>query len=151
MIEENMRFQELYIRLDSLCKDCFNSKEGVSEYIKQMEKDMFEGERIVLDWENIYKKLKHIRWIRNQLAHEVGALNSNMVEEDDLLFVSNFYDKIINTNDPLAKLRKNRQSKNQVLNPNTEVSKQTTTRLIIEKKEPGVLFKLLNKIKSFFK
>ena len=111
MIEENMNFQELYIRLDALCKDCFNSQEGVSEYIRQMEKDMFEGERIVLNWENIYRKLKHIRWKRNQLAHEVGALNSNIIEEDEILFVSNFYNKIINTEDPLSELRKHRQNK----------------------------------------
>ena len=151
MIEENMNFQELYIRLDALCKDCFNSQEGVSEYIRQMEKDMFEGERIVLDWENIYRELKHIRWKRNQLAHEVGALNSNIIEEDEILFVSNFYNKIINTEDPLSELRKHRQSKNQAATTKVKVSNSANTQLIITKKEPNVLSKLANKIKNFFK
>ena len=33
MLEQNINFQEKYKSLDNLCKDCYNSQEGVSEYI----------------------------------------------------------------------------------------------------------------------
>ena len=106
MLEQNINFQEKYKSLDNLCKDCYNSQEGVSEYIRQMEKHMLEGKRLVADWENEYSDLKHVRWIRNQLAHEVGTLNSDIVEEKDSLFLFNFYNKLINTKDALSELRK---------------------------------------------
>ncbi len=143
MIEQNINFQELYKKLDNLCKVCYNSQEGVSEYIRQMDKYMFDGKRFVQHWEIEYDSLKHVRWIRNQLAHEVGTLNSDIVEDDDILFVSNFYDKIINANDPLSKLRKSNQNKS--------TSQYTQTRPLSTKNKPRFLSKLLNKIKNFFK
>ena len=151
MVEQNIYFQELYKRLDNLCKDCYTSQEGVSEYIRQMEKYMFDGKRLVQDWEIEYNNLKHVRWIRNQLAHEVGTLNSDIVEDDDILFVSNFYDKIINANDSLSLLRiiKSKQIKDKITKTNVTVSQDAYVQPV--KKEVGFLSKLLSKIKNFFK
>lgn len=151
MIEENIRFQELYKRLDNLCKDCYNSQEGVSEYIRQMDKYMYEGDRIIEGWETIYNDLKHVRWIRNQLAHEVGTLNSNIVENCDILFVSKFYDKIINTIDPLSLLRKYKQRKYQDSRQSINNSHPTHIQSPLVKNRSGFLSKLLSKIKKFFK
>lgn len=151
MLEQNINFQEKYKSLDNLCKDCYNSQEGVSEYIRQMEKHMLEGKRLVADWENEYSDLKHVRWIRNQLAHEVGTLNSDIVEEKDSLFLFNFYNKLINTKDALSELRKikSEQIKNKHTNDNASAIRET--RVQPTKKEAGFLSKLLNKIKNFLK
>ena len=112
---------------------------------------MLDGKRLVKDWENEYSNLKHVRWIRNQLAHEVGTLNSDIVEENDILFLSNFYNNIINANDALSVLRKIKaeQIKNKHTKVNVNVSRETS--LQPTKKEAGFLSKLLNKIKNFFK
>lgn len=151
MLEQNINFQEKYKSLDNLCKDCYNSQEGVSEYIRQMDKYMLEGKRLVKDWENEYSNLKHVRWIRNQLAHEVGTLNSDIVEENDILFLSNFYNKIINANDALSVLRKIKSE--QIKSKHTKVNVNATREKSVQptKKEAGFLSKLLNKIKNFLK
>lgn len=102
MIELNVRFQEQYKQLDALCKDLFSSKEGVSVYISEMELTDFQFRKYVYNWESIYKTLKHLRWIRNQLAHEVGAFNSDICTDYDLKCLTDFYNSILNRTDPLA-------------------------------------------------
>ena len=109
MIKRNVEFQEEYIRLDNLCEQCYSNNAGVSEYIKEMENNWNDGIKSVKDWQYVYKSLKHVRYIRNQLAHDVGALNSDIVESSDLAFVQDLYKDIIKGNDPLAVLRKNRK------------------------------------------
>ena len=153
MLEQNIDFQEKYKRLDNLCKDCYNSQDGVSEYIRLMEKSMYEGIRLVKDWELVYKNLKHIRWIRNQLAHEVGTLNSNIVEEEDILFVFGFYKNMLNANDPLSKMRKlkSNQNNNRALTPNYNTPRESQRQPIPRKKHTNILSKLFNKIKNFFR
>lgn len=102
MIELNVQFQEKYKQLDVLCKDIFASKDGVSVYISEMELTNFQFRRYVYDWENIYKQLKHLRWIRNQLAHEVGAFNSDICTDFDIKWLTDFYNSVLNRTDPLA-------------------------------------------------
>lgn len=106
MIELNVQFQEKYKQLDSLCKDIFSSAEGVSVYIKEMESTNWQLRRYITDWDIIYKQLKHLRWIRNQLAHEVGAFNSDLATESDLKWLTDFYSSILKRTDPLAEAGK---------------------------------------------
>ena len=101
-----VEFQEEYKRLDRLCKDYLRSKEGVSEYIRQMESTSWYERGYVYTWEEDYKQLRHIRWVRNQLAHEVGTLNSDICSEEDLAYVKSFYSRIIGGNDPFTLIRK---------------------------------------------
>ena len=113
MIETNIAFQEEYKRLDALCKDIFSSKEGISEYIREMESVPWNERRFISSWETDYKQLKHMRWVRNQLAHEVGTLNAELCNEEDICWLTDFYRQIINLCDPLATLSKfkNEQTK----------------------------------------
>ena len=104
-----VEFQEEYKRLDKLCKEIFGTTEGVSEYIRQMEKISFVDSRRVYSWENDYRQLKHVRWVRNQLAHEVGAFDSGVCTNDDLLWVKNFYKRIISGEDPFTMIRKGKE------------------------------------------
>ena len=48
--------------------------------------------------------LKHVRWVRNQIAHDSGAYQIS--EPSDLEFVLNFYERIFSGQDPLTLLRK---------------------------------------------
>ena len=105
MLTLNLEFQEEYKRLDRLCKDYLSSTEGVSEYIRQMEATPWSNRLYVFNWEADYKQLKHVRWVRNQLAHEVGTLNSDICTEDDLDWVQSFYNRISNGSDPFTIIR----------------------------------------------
>lgn len=171
----NIMFQEEYKKLDKLCKDCFLSIEGVSEYIRQMKNEQYLLQglvqswaydyKLVQSWEYDYKMLKHVRWIRNQLSHEVGALQSDICTQDDLDFVLDFYNKIVNCLDPLAQMRvlkenerkrqiqskKQKQSQTQNQNFTVFISESTKQNAPIIKGEKKSSFsKLFEKIKVFF-
>lgn len=98
---DNIFFEE-YKRLDNICKDMFLSSNGVSEYITQMELSAHLGRIRVQGWDEDYKMLKHLRWVRNQIAHNSGSFST----EKDLADLRSFYNRIFNLQDPLAVLRK---------------------------------------------
>lgn len=62
-------FFEEYKKLDNLCKDLFKSDRGVSQHIEEMECTPLSKSRLVESWQDDYKMLKHVRWIRNNIAH----------------------------------------------------------------------------------
>ena len=107
----NIEFQEEYKRLDRLCKDCLNSKEGVSEYIRQMETTPIRDRNYVPTWNEDYKQLKHARWIRNQLSHEVGTLECDFCTDEELGFVIAFYNRILRGDDPFSIIQRSTQFK----------------------------------------
>ena len=90
-----IEFQEAYKKLDKLCRELFSSDTGVSTYIREMEKAPTDYPRATATWWKDYKELKHVRWVRNQLAHEVGAMDAGICEKEDLLFVCEFYQRIL--------------------------------------------------------
>jgi len=134
MLELNITFQEKYKKLDNLCKDCYGSKEGISEYINQMEKNHQSGLRLIPNWDDDYKQLKHSRWIRNQLAHETGTLYLDVCSKNDIEFITIFYNNILNTKDPLAVLQKIIKEKNRPAliktQPNNKISYSTLSSAI---------------------
>lgn len=149
----NVRFQEEYKRLDKLCKDCFSGVDGVSEYIRQTEKERYNLQRFVVSWEYDYKMLKRIRWIRNQLSHEVGTLQSDICTQEDLAFVTTFYSKIMTCKDPLAQMRilKEKERKTQSLKNTTSISKPIEQNAYINKNNKKSVFsELFEKIKKIF-
>ena len=109
----NIVFQEEYKRLDALCRDMYASRGGVSEYIRQMELVSYADRRYCADWETDYKQLKHLRWIRNQLAHEVGTLDENFCTDTEIEWLKNFHQRILNVSDPLSVIRKGKQEAEQ--------------------------------------
>lgn len=86
-------------------KDAYSASEGVSEYLRKMDENALQGVRFVPSWTNDYSSLKHLRWIRNQLTHEVGY-DEKIVEPDDYEWLENFYHRLGETEDPLALLSK---------------------------------------------
>lgn len=102
-LSDNEFFEE-YKRLDRLCGDMYSCKNGVSEYISQMESKAYQGRYRVSSWDSDYKMLKHVRWVRNQIAHDSGTYQFS--DSDDLAFVQDFYHRIFSGQDSLTLLRK---------------------------------------------
>ena len=94
-----MGFMESYKHLDNLCKDMNGI--GVTGYIKDMEQEQ-NGGYYVAGWKNDYMQLKHYRYIRNQIAHENYANESNMCSAGDMVWLDEFYRRIMEQTDPLA-------------------------------------------------
>lgn len=97
-------FFEEYKKLDNLCKDLFKSDRGVSQYIEEMECTPFTKSRLVESWQDDYKMLKHVRWIRNNIAHNNDYSGCN---KSDVKSVKDFYKKIINQKDPFSVIAQN--------------------------------------------
>ncbi len=105
MRELNISFLEEYKQVDRFIKDANMTQDGVSEYIRQMELLNRRGVRLVRNWEQHYRMLKHVRWVRNQLVHEVGY-DSNICERADYEYIKNFGTLLCAAQDPLAALAK---------------------------------------------
>ena len=145
----SIEFQEEYKRLDRLCKDYLSSNEGVSEYIRQMESTSWDNRRNVYTWEDDYKQLKHVRWLRNQLAHEVGTLDSGLCTPEDLKWVKSFYNRIINGNDPFTIIRKAKQAHR--AKQQAQVAKQNSDNPLKQTPQKTSFWnRLIANIKDFF-
>lgn len=112
MRELNIEFQERYKRLDKLCKEMYSSDEGISSYIQDMDGTPYNEQKAVYNWDIIYKQLKHYRWMRNQLAHDI-PIDSDFCEQSDIDWIENFYESIFNGTDPLALANKAKQIERQ--------------------------------------
>ena len=106
MRDLNIDFMDLYKRTDRFIKDAYSSSEGVSEYIRLMEASFNRGNANIRGWKSDYDNLKHIRWIRNQLAHEV-SYDSDICSESHYEWLEDFYKRLFSSDDPLGTLRKN--------------------------------------------
>lgn len=58
MNECALDYLESYKRLDQLCRDMFRSKDGVTEYINQMDR-VISRINSKPDWRNFYSRLKY--------------------------------------------------------------------------------------------
>lgn len=101
-------FFEAYKRLDRLCSDIYGCRNGVSQYIEDMNRASYRERLTVPSWEQAYKTLKHLRWVRNQIAHDSGQIQ--ICDECDIQYTNEFYDDIVSGRDPLTQLRKYREN-----------------------------------------
>lgn len=146
MRELNIEFQECYKRLDKLCREMYDSREGVSSYIQDMEQTPYTEQRTVINWDSEYKNLKHYRWMRNQLAHEID-IDTEFCEESDVEWVEQFYERILNGTDPLALAHK---AKTQNLKKVTYSDPQPPIDTTKEKPKKSLWQRIVSKIKSWF-
>ena len=102
-------FFEEYKRLDRLCADMYNSRQGISTYIEKMEENFAQGEQQIDSWRQDYNLLKHLRWIRNKIAHEYDC--AGYAGENDLEDIAELYHRFLNMQDPLTLLRRISQRK----------------------------------------
>lgn len=114
MNEIEIEFLEEYKHLEKLLNDIYDVQHGISEYIERLENNKNLGSRIVPGWMDDYYKLKHVRYIRNQITHDSEV---SECEEDDVYFVQDFYERVMNQSDPLSLLRKHeRKQKEEMMN-----------------------------------
>lgn len=85
--------------VDKICREMFNAEKGVGAYLEQMEMTPMSLSCRISGWDNDYKQLKHIRWIRNQLAHETGYVECTAA---DVNWLKDFHHRLLNQQDPLA-------------------------------------------------
>ena len=102
MNECALDYLESYKRLDQLCRDMFRSKDGVTEYINQMDR-VISRINSKEDWRNFYSRLKYQRRLRNNLVHNTEFSECT---EEDIDEVEYFFELILKQEDPLACIRK---------------------------------------------
>ena len=132
-------FFTLYKSVDAICRDMFAGKHfyndkgeevfGLSAYIKTMETESYTYRAVFPEWDVQYKKLKRLRWIRSQIAHEVGVSECS---ESDLYDLKLFYKQLMTQNDILAAAYRWKKSQKQAkkaskLAAAQNVPKQTKT------------------------
>ena len=100
-------FFEAYKRLDRFCSNIYGCRNGVSQYIEDMERTSYRERFAISSWEQTYKTLKHLRWVRNQIAHDSGQIQ--ICNECDIQNVNDFYNDIMSGCDPLTQLRRYRE------------------------------------------
>ena len=96
-----MEFNEAYKRLDKLCGEVMHDERRLKAYIEAMECTP-QGALRVSGWTEDLKKLKHYRWIRNRIAHDVGCTEDNLCKAEDAAWLENFHRRIMTQTDPLA-------------------------------------------------
>lgn len=102
MNECALDYLESYKRLDQLCRDMFRTKDGVTEYINQMDR-VISRINSKPDWRNFYSRLKYQRRLRNDLVHNTECSDCT---EEDIDEIEYFFDLILKQEDPLACIRK---------------------------------------------
>ncbi|HAY73653.1 MAG TPA: hypothetical protein DCY31_07400 [Ruminococcaceae bacterium] len=119
MTETDNRFFEKYKRLDKLCSEIYDNPKGISSYIADMEENEYIGQKIIGSWRATYKSLKHVRRLRNRIAHDENTLD--ICTSDDIDFVTDFYNQIFSSIDPISQLEKRKTSSYTSDSRNTEV------------------------------
>ena len=122
-----MGFIESYKRLERLCGDLLNDDRRISAYIDEMI-SLPRGAYLVRGWDDDLKRLKHYRWVRNQIAHEPDCSEENMCEPSDVVWIDVFYSRIMNQTDPLAMY----QSQNNLLRRSIHI----LCRRLIQRRKP---------------
>lgn len=100
-------FFDSYKELERICSDIYGTVGGVSRYIENMEAIAVSGRNVVENWDRDYKTLKHLRWVRNKIAHETSV--TPISTEDDLADLEAFKRRIVTVCDPLATLRRRQE------------------------------------------
>lgn len=101
MTPTDNKFFEAYKLLEERCNEIYSAKSGVSEYIADMERHM--SVAASADFEREYKALKHLRWLRNQIAH--SASGEAFCKKEDIEALKSFYNRLLRGEDPLSRLK----------------------------------------------
>lgn len=103
-------FFEEYKKLGKICSDIYGCNDGVTAYIEEMKEKTDDGQSFVRSWNDDFRTLLHVRKVRNLIAHETSAYPFS--DHEDLLFVKDFYSRILSTQDPLTLLREALEEQN---------------------------------------
>ncbi len=96
-----MKFLDEYKRVDNICADMYSCKNGISAYLAQMDDTPDEDRLLVPSWDDDYKALRRLRWLRNYITHEA---KSSDCDEADLNNIISFHERILRQEDSLSLL-----------------------------------------------
>ena len=102
MTQLDNEFFEEYKHLECLCSDMYSCRDGIRQYLEDMECQFPEGEKAIPHWAQDYRNLRGLRRTRNTLAHSVSEYQ--VCTEQDVKNVIDFVDRIMQQQDPLAML-----------------------------------------------
>ena len=91
---------EEYKYVDKICREMFDAEKGVTAYIEQLEETPATVRYWITEWNDEYRQLKHIRWLRNQIAHSTGYVECT---QSDLEWLKDFHNRLLTQQDLLAK------------------------------------------------
>lgn len=100
MYSSDAEFFSKYKKTDNMVKDMYGSG-GISRYIELLEQN---SDNLVIskNWE-FYRQLKHLRWVRNQIAHSDEKDSFATVEDVENLDI--IHKSFIDRNDPLCLMK----------------------------------------------
>ena len=95
-----IEFLDEYKYVDKICREMFGTEKGVTTYIEQLDETPMTVRYWITEWNNEYRQLKHIRWLRNQIAHSTGYVECT---QSDLDWLKDFHNRLLTQQDLLAK------------------------------------------------
>ena len=101
----NLTFFKEYTKLDNLLKQVYHAPEdkaGVTHYLETMQQTPESVSRKIPDWEKSYKKLRYLRHMRNNMAHNADAFDTEKATKEDVAYVRRFIDRVLACEDPLS-------------------------------------------------
>ena len=91
---------EEYKYVDKICQEMLGAGKGVTAYIEQLDETPMTVRYWSTEWNDEYKQLKHVRWLRNQIAHSTGTVDCT---QSDLEWLKGFHNRLLTQQDLLAK------------------------------------------------
>lgn len=101
-VELNTNLLECFGGLENLCNQIYGPTHGVTNYIEEMKSKDFNGRVIVPNWDYYLNRLKEVRHKRNRLSHGEVSFREQFATVDDVRFVIDFRNRILNQIDPLT-------------------------------------------------
>lgn len=101
-VELNTDLVECFGELENLCNQIYGPIHGVSNYINEMKSRDFSGRIIVPDWDYKLNRLIEVRHKRNRLSHGEVSFREQWANKDDISFVVDFRNSILNQTDPIT-------------------------------------------------
>ncbi len=108
----NVVFFEEFKRLDKICREIYGANQGgVTSYIEDMRRISPFESREIPSWDSDLQFLVKMRNVRNQLSHGIDTMNLPMCDQSDILWLKDFYNRILGQSDPIALLYQRRKEK----------------------------------------
>lgn len=107
----NALLVEYFGELEQLCNQLYQQSHGVTVYIEEMMELKDHGAQVVRYWDYYLKRLKEIRHKRNKLSHGEVSFGEAWAEKEDLEFLQEFREKLLDQTDPIALYRKHLKAK----------------------------------------
>lgn len=144
MNETNIIFFEEFKELDHLCGELYEAPYGVTHYIDDMKAVSENHYRLIPNWKADLKTLIRLRHIRNCLAHTEGAFYEDICTQNDIRWIQDFYQRILNQSDPLALRNQMSRKKRRATESNFDSCAPNRQMNAPNIKEPSIAYLILS-------